>query len=114
MLSQTAVSLNALCTREALSDDHKTLQQVHLGFAGREAALSEKLAVLEKEKDDLLDKNKDQEAHIKRLEEDFASDTCSLSEAERTTDQLKGDLEHLMVDLSQAEIVRHNYVKGFS
>ncbi|GJW97733.1 hypothetical protein Tco_0179541 [Tanacetum coccineum] len=48
---------------------------------------------------------------IKRLEDALASKTSSLSEAEKTATQLKGDLERLTVDLSQAEVVRYNYVR---
>ncbi|GJY82081.1 hypothetical protein Tco_0494832 [Tanacetum coccineum] len=64
-----------------------------------------------RKKDELLDKNWAQEEHIKRLEETLASKTSSLSEAESTASALKGDLERLTVDLSHAEIVRHNYVR---
>ncbi|GJW82366.1 hypothetical protein Tco_0146341 [Tanacetum coccineum] len=103
--------VDALRTRATLSDDHKTLQQVHLDCAGREAALVKKLAVVEKEKDDLLDKSKDQEEQIKRLEEALASNTCSLSEAEKTADLLKMDFFCLTIDLGQTKIVRHNYVR---
>ncbi|GJY82089.1 hypothetical protein Tco_0494840 [Tanacetum coccineum] len=82
-----------------------------MGCVGKEAALTEKLVVVEKEKDELLDKNWAQEEHIKRLEETLASKTSSLSEAESTASALKGDLERLTIDLSYAEIVRHNYVR---
>ncbi|GKB04825.1 hypothetical protein Tco_0833020 [Tanacetum coccineum] len=51
------------------------------------------------------------EEHIKQLEADLASKISSLTEAEGIVDTLKGDLERLTVDLSQAEIVRHNYVR---
>ncbi|GJW95233.1 hypothetical protein Tco_0174905 [Tanacetum coccineum] len=65
-LTDTQNSLvKALRTRATLSEDHKALQQVHLDCVGKEVALSEKLAVVEKEKDDLLDKSKDQEEQIK-------------------------------------------------
>nr|GEV32942.1 hypothetical protein [Tanacetum cinerariifolium] len=47
---------------------------------------------------------------IKRLEEELASKTSSLTEAEGSVSTLKGDLERLTIDLSHAEIVRHNYV----
>nr|GEW32558.1 hypothetical protein [Tanacetum cinerariifolium] len=45
------------------------------------------------------------------LEADLASKTSSLIEAEGTVSTLKGDPECLTVDLSHAEIVRHNYVR---
>ncbi|GKB80730.1 hypothetical protein Tco_0947625 [Tanacetum coccineum] len=61
LLTDTQNSLvEALCTRATLSEYHKALQQVHLECAGMEVALAKKLAVVEKEKDDLLDKTKDQ------------------------------------------------------
>nr|GEU87493.1 hypothetical protein [Tanacetum cinerariifolium] len=44
--------------RNKLADDHKHLQQEHLGCAGKEVGLVDKLDVVEKEKDDLLDKNR--------------------------------------------------------
>ncbi|GJR30453.1 hypothetical protein Tco_1106685 [Tanacetum coccineum] len=51
--------LEAICTWVAMSEDNKALQQVHLDCGNKEAALAEKLAVVKKEKDDLLDKIKD-------------------------------------------------------
>ncbi|GKD99621.1 hypothetical protein Tco_1387605, partial [Tanacetum coccineum] len=93
-----------------LSDDHNALQQVHLGCVGKEADLTEKLVAVEKERDDLLDKNQEREERIKQLEADLASKTSSLTEAEGAVSTLKGELECLTVDLSHAEIVRHNYV----
>nr|GEU80940.1 hypothetical protein [Tanacetum cinerariifolium] len=103
--------LGNILGRNKLADDHKHLQQEHLGCAGKEAGLVDKLAAMEKEKDDLLDKNREQEERIKRLEEELASKSSSLIEAEGSVSELKGDLERLTVDLSQAEIVRHNYVQ---
>ncbi|GJR40007.1 hypothetical protein Tco_1215691 [Tanacetum coccineum] len=81
------------------------------GCARKEAALAKKLVVVEKEKDDLLDKSRAQEDRIKHLEEALASKTSSLSEAESVAGTLKGDLERLTLDLSHVEIVRHNYVR---
>ncbi|GKC49850.1 hypothetical protein Tco_1072595, partial [Tanacetum coccineum] len=103
--------LDAVRSRNKLADDHKILQQEHLGCAGKEVGLVEKLVVVEKEKDDLLDKNREQVGRIRHLEEELASKTSSLSEAQNSVSTLKGDLEHLTVDLSQAEIVRHNYTR---
>ncbi|GKD91572.1 hypothetical protein Tco_1398999 [Tanacetum coccineum] len=40
-----------------LSDDHKALQQVHLGCVRKDVDLTEKLVAVEKERDNLLDKN---------------------------------------------------------
>ncbi|GKE53193.1 hypothetical protein Tco_1488349, partial [Tanacetum coccineum] len=72
--------VGALRSQAALSDDHKALKKVHLVCAGKLVTLLERLTVVEKEKDDLLDRNKDQEEQIKRLEEALASKTCSLFE----------------------------------
>ncbi|GKC71011.1 hypothetical protein Tco_1116894 [Tanacetum coccineum] len=94
-----------------LADENKTLRQEHLGCASKEAALAEKLAMLEKEKYDLLDKSRAQEDRIKHLKEALASKTSSLSEAESVVGTLKGDLERLTLELSHAEIVRLNYVR---
>ncbi|GJX27252.1 hypothetical protein Tco_0233548 [Tanacetum coccineum] len=57
--------VDAVRGRNKLADDHKSLQQEHLGCADKEATLVEKLAVAEKEKYDLLDKNQEQEERIK-------------------------------------------------
>nr|GEY80097.1 mono-/di-acylglycerol lipase, lipase, class 3 [Tanacetum cinerariifolium] len=76
--------VDVIRSRNKLADDHKNLQQEHLGCA---------------------------EERIKRLEEELASKSPSLIEAESSIGELKGDLERLTVDLSQAEIVRHNYVR---
>nr|GEW19593.1 hypothetical protein [Tanacetum cinerariifolium] len=97
--------------RNKLADDYKHLQQEHLGCACKEAVLVDKLAAVEKEKDDNLDKNRAQEEWIKRLEEELASKSSSLIEAKGSVSELKGDLERLTVDLSQVKIVRHNYVR---
>ncbi|GKG57697.1 hypothetical protein Tco_0587295, partial [Tanacetum coccineum] len=76
----------------------------------KEADLTEKLAAVEKERDDLLAKDLEREERIKQLEADLASKTSSLTEGEGAISTLKGDLERLTVDLSHVEIVRHNYV----
>ncbi|GJS89260.1 hypothetical protein Tco_0771896 [Tanacetum coccineum] len=103
--------VDALRSRNILFDDHKILKQTHMGYVGKEAALTEKLVAVEKEKDEILDKNQDQEERIKRLEEALASKASSLSKAENTASTLKGNIERLTVDLNQAEVVRHNYVR---
>ncbi|GJY50572.1 hypothetical protein Tco_0441419 [Tanacetum coccineum] len=90
-------------SRNKLSDDHKALQQVHLGCVRKEANLTEKLAAVEKEKDDILEKNREREERIKQLEADLASKTSSLTEAERAISTLKGDLERLTRLLSSDE-----------
>ncbi|GKB31105.1 reverse transcriptase domain-containing protein [Tanacetum coccineum] len=102
--------LDTIRSRNQLYEDHKALQQVHLGCVGKEADLVEKLAAMEKERDDLLDRDQEREECIQRLEADLASKTSSLAEAECVVDTLRGDLERLTMDLSKAEIVRHNYV----
>ncbi|GKB12739.1 hypothetical protein Tco_0846662 [Tanacetum coccineum] len=76
-------------SQNKLYDDHKALQQVHLGCVSKEADLTEKLAVVEKERDDLLDKNREREERIKQLEADLASKTSSLIEAEGAVSTLK-------------------------
>nr|GEU82311.1 hypothetical protein [Tanacetum cinerariifolium] len=96
--------VDVIRNRNNLADDHKNLQQEHLGYASKEAGLIEKLDVVEKEKDDLLDKNREQEERIKRLEEDLTSKTSSLTKAESSVSTLKGDLECLTIDLSHAKI----------
>ncbi|GKC61747.1 hypothetical protein Tco_1089345, partial [Tanacetum coccineum] len=103
--------VDVIQNQNQLADENKTLRQEHLGCAGKEAALAEKLVMVEKEKYDLLDKSRVQEDRIKHLEEALASKTSSLSEAESVAGNLKGDLERLTLDLSHAEIVRHNYVR---
>nr|GEU40757.1 hypothetical protein [Tanacetum cinerariifolium] len=96
---------------EALNDDYKDLYKSHrscgdehLGCVGKEAGLVEKLVVVEKEKDNLLDKNREEEERIRRLEKELASKTSSLTKAESSVSTLKGDLECLTVDISHAEI----------
>ncbi|GKB93264.1 hypothetical protein Tco_0979401 [Tanacetum coccineum] len=100
-----------LRTQAALSDDHNALQYRHLDCAGRKVVLSEKLGAVEKENDDLLDKTKSQEERIKELEEVLSAKVAALSETEKNVDQEKKDLERLTVYLSQAEIVKHKYVR---
>ncbi|GKD31199.1 hypothetical protein Tco_1241977, partial [Tanacetum coccineum] len=109
LVDQDTESAGGHClNRNKLSDDHKALQQVHMGFVDKEADLNDKLAAVEKEMDDLLDKNRERRAE---LEADIASKTSSLTEVEGVVSTLKGDLECLTVHLSHAEIVRHNYVR---
>ncbi|GJX75480.1 hypothetical protein Tco_0314075 [Tanacetum coccineum] len=103
--------LDVVRSRNQLSKDHKALQQVHLGCVGKETDLTEKLVAVEKEMDDLLDKDREREERIKQLEANLASKTSSLAETEGVVNTLKGDLERLTMDLGQAEIVRHNYVR---
>ncbi|GJS91339.1 hypothetical protein Tco_0773975 [Tanacetum coccineum] len=55
--------LDTVQSRNQLSEDHKALQQVHLGCVGKEADLVEKLAAMEKERDDLLDRDRERGAH---------------------------------------------------
>ncbi|GJZ96748.1 hypothetical protein Tco_0669082 [Tanacetum coccineum] len=86
-----------------------TKEQVHLGCVKKEADLTENLAAVETERGDLLDKDREREERIRQLEADLASNTSSLTEAKCAVSTLKGDLECLTVDLSHAEIIRHNY-----
>nr|GEU89702.1 hypothetical protein [Tanacetum cinerariifolium] len=103
--------LQCLYLHEDLSEDHKALQQTHLGCVGKEATVSEQLGAVEKGKEDLLDKNKSQEERIKELDETFVAKSAALTEAEHVTSLTKKDLEQLTMDLSQADIVKHNYVR---
>ncbi|GKA95097.1 hypothetical protein Tco_0817135 [Tanacetum coccineum] len=77
--------LDTVRSRNQLSEDHKALQQIGI--------------------------EREREERIQRLEADLASKTSSLTEAEGVVGTLRGDLERLTVDLSQAEIVRHNYIR---
>nr|GEY75738.1 hypothetical protein [Tanacetum cinerariifolium] len=63
--------------------------QVHLGCVGKEANLTEKLGAMEKERDDLMDKNREREEWIKQLEADIAFKISSLTKAERVASTLK-------------------------
>ncbi|GJW92975.1 hypothetical protein Tco_0172647 [Tanacetum coccineum] len=83
----------------------------HMDCISKEAALIEKLVAMEKEKDELLDKNRGQEEQIRQLEEALASKTSFVSEEENAVTVLKGDLERLSIDLSHAEIIKLNYVR---
>nr|GEU91095.1 hypothetical protein [Tanacetum cinerariifolium] len=100
---------------EALNEDYGELFESYRSCRGvfdrKEADLTEKLAAMEKARDDLLDKDQEREERIKQLEADLASKTSSLIESEVVVNTLKGDLECLTVDLNQAKIVRHNYVR---
>ncbi|GKD70302.1 hypothetical protein Tco_1324392, partial [Tanacetum coccineum] len=102
---------------EALNEDygelfesHWSCRDVRLGCVGKEAGLTEKLAAVEKARDDLLDRNREREERIKQLEVDLASKTSSFAKAEGVVGTLQGDLERLTLDLSYAKIVRHNYI----
>nr|GEV37961.1 hypothetical protein [Tanacetum cinerariifolium] len=71
------------------------LDLVHLGCVKKEEDLTEKLASMKNERDDLLDKDREKEERIQWLEADLASKTSSLTEAESAISMLKGDLECL-------------------
>ncbi|GJS57048.1 hypothetical protein Tco_0651832 [Tanacetum coccineum] len=103
--------IDILQRRTALSDDHKALQQVNLSCVNKEVALVEKLAAVEREKDDLLDQNKAQGEKIQQLEEALIYKDLYLSEEKISVDNLRGNLECLTTDLAQTEIVRYNYVR---
>ncbi|GJX68467.1 hypothetical protein Tco_0304194 [Tanacetum coccineum] len=90
-----------------LSEDHKALQQVHLGYVGKEADLTEKLVAVEKERDDLMDRDREREERIKKLEADLASKTSSLTEAEGVKLGLKDFkifLELLLLRVTAAQL----------
>nr|GEU60076.1 hypothetical protein [Tanacetum cinerariifolium] len=87
--------LDDIHSQKLLSKDHQALQQVHLGCVGKEAGLTEKLAAMEKERDDLLDKDREREEYIKQLEADLTNKTSSLSKTEGVVNTLKGYVEGL-------------------
>nr|GEX01583.1 hypothetical protein [Tanacetum cinerariifolium] len=102
----------SLTTQSILNDAESCRDMmINLATSPKEADLTEKLVAMEKERDDLLDKDREREERIQRLEADLASKTSSLTEAESVVSMLKGDLERLIVDLSHAEIIRRNYVR---
>ncbi|GJU88906.1 hypothetical protein Tco_1301329 [Tanacetum coccineum] len=99
---------------EALNEDYGELCVSHRCIwvvSKRRRILLKMLAVVEKERDDLLDKDREREERIRQLEADLASKTSSLTDSDGVVITLKGDLERLTVDLSHAEIVRHNCVR---
>ncbi|GJU79519.1 hypothetical protein Tco_1281884 [Tanacetum coccineum] len=113
-----AESCRDLMRYEALSGDyldlydtHRSCETVSDGLTNTQNQFVDALAVAEKEKYDFLDKNQEQEERIKQLDKDLASKTSSLTSAKSSVSSLRSDLERLTVDLSQAEIVRHNYVR---
>nr|GEX45438.1 hypothetical protein [Tanacetum cinerariifolium] len=104
LLTETQNQLvDAVRSQNKLSGDHKALQQVYLGCAEKEVDFTKKLAALEKERDDVLDKNQEKEERIKQLKADLASKTSSLTEAEGAASTLKGNLERLTRLLSSDE-----------
>ncbi|GKE72457.1 hypothetical protein Tco_1534498, partial [Tanacetum coccineum] len=68
-----------------------------------ESTLVEKLAAVEREKDDPLDQNKAQREKIQQLEEALISKDLYLSEEKISVDNLRGNLECLTTDLAQTE-----------
>nr|GEZ22633.1 hypothetical protein [Tanacetum cinerariifolium] len=62
-----------------------------------------------RKKDDLLDKDRDREEQIKKLEADLASKTSYLTEAEGAISTLKGDLERLTRLLSSDEYKKSQF-----
>ncbi|GJY88585.1 hypothetical protein Tco_0503213 [Tanacetum coccineum] len=53
--------LDTVRSQNQLFEDHKALQQVHLGCVRKEADLTEKLVAVEKARDDLLDRDQERE-----------------------------------------------------
>ncbi|GKE73846.1 hypothetical protein Tco_1535887, partial [Tanacetum coccineum] len=65
----------------ALNEDYGELYEAHSSCKGvSEATLLEQVGAVEKEKDDLLDKNNGQKENIKELEEALAAKNATLSE----------------------------------
>nr|GEV94060.1 hypothetical protein [Tanacetum cinerariifolium] len=98
---------------EALNDDYEELYEAHSTCNSLSQCLIDtqnSLVEAFHTRATLLEDHKVLQ-QIKRLEDALASKTSSLSEAEKTATQLKGDLERLTIDLSQAKVVRYNYVR---
>ncbi|GJW30241.1 hypothetical protein Tco_0047116 [Tanacetum coccineum] len=102
----------AIRTHQNCLTNHQTLQRAWFEL-DRETLTQANLlqSAVEKGKEDLLDKNKSQEERIKELDETLDAKSVALTEAEQVTSPTKKDLEQLTVDLSQAEIMKHNYVR---
>ncbi|PWA80205.1 transposase (putative), gypsy type [Artemisia annua] len=96
---------------EGLTKANRELHQQHQGCSGREADLAEQLSLANKEKDELSSKSLEQSNRIKQLEDLLAGKEASLEESERRSAGLAKEVEKLTVASSQAEILRHNYVR---
>ena len=87
------------------------LHQLYQGCIDRETELVGQLALAQRERDELATKNLDQVDRIKQLEDLLAGKEASLEETERKSAGLSKEVEKLTVASSQAEILRHNYVR---
>ncbi|PWA65490.1 transposase (putative), gypsy type [Artemisia annua] len=96
---------------EGLTKANRELHQQHQGCSGREADLAEQLSLANKEKEELSSQNLEQSNRIKQLEDLLAGKEASLEESERKSAGLAKEVEKLTVASSQAEILRHNYVR---
>ncbi|PWA98913.1 transposase (putative), gypsy type [Artemisia annua] len=96
---------------EGLTKANRELHQQHQGCSGREADLTEQLSLANKEKEELSSQNLEQSNRIKQLEDLLAGKEASLEESERKSAGLAKEVEKLTVASSQAEILRHNYVR---
>ncbi|GJY33725.1 hypothetical protein Tco_0418194 [Tanacetum coccineum] len=100
---------------EALNDDYRELYESYRSCGDVSDRLTEtrnQLVDVIRNRNQLADENKTlRQEHLGHLEEALASKTSSLSEAESVAGTLNGDLDCLTLDLSHAEIVRHNYVR---
>nr|GEV38687.1 hypothetical protein [Tanacetum cinerariifolium] len=108
---EALTQINILQRYEALNEDYEELFESHRSCRDVSDRLTETQNQLLDARDDLLDKDQEREERIKQLEADLASKTSSLTAEEGVVNIIKGDLECLTVDLGQAEIVRHNYVR---
>jgi myosin heavy subunit len=96
---------------EDLTKSNRELQQENQGYVDRAAESSAKLSAVEKERDDLLEKNREQLARIKQLVAALSLKETALGESEKKGAELEKKVEQLTVETSQAEILRFNYVR---
>lgn len=98
---------------ENLLKEHEDLKQSHLLCIGREEGLSAKLAVAEKERDDLRAKGDDKDERIRQLEEALLKKDFELAESEKEAAGLRANVQNFAIRAGQEEILRFNYLKEF-
>jgi uncharacterized coiled-coil protein SlyX len=99
------------CSIEVLTKANQELRQQVQDYASREEGLSNQLSTVEAERDGLLGKNGEQAGRIKALENVLSVKTTALETAEAKAAELSRTVERQTVESSQAEILRHNYVR---
>lgn len=97
--------------KEELAQSKEELLQQHQGCPAREAELSEQLLAAGGERDRLKSINDEQARQIRELEGALAEKDLALKASEAKSVALAGEVEKLTVGSSQAEILRHNYVR---